>query len=88
MKLTEINHELGQLFPGTRTTLYAQEAAVIRMFSDDTYGLEIQREVAKSLEKKGLVEWMPPKFGTTLYGLTEKGRRIHSALSDKGSTKP
>lgn len=46
----------------------------LKMFSPDTYGLELPHSIAKTLEIKGLVEWVPPKFGTTLYAITDKGR--------------
>lgn len=51
----------------------------LRMFSPDTYGLEIPYSIAKTLEIKGLVEWMPPKFGTTLWAITPKGRAAVSS---------
>jgi hypothetical protein len=46
----------------------------LKIFGPDTYGLEIPHSIAKTLEIKGLVEWVPPKFGTTLYAITNKGR--------------
>jgi hypothetical protein len=44
------------------------------MYGPDTYGLEIPYSIAKTLEIKGLVEWIPPQFGTRLWAITPKGR--------------
>lgn len=49
--------------------------AYLAMFSENTYGLEIPRELASYMQKCGYVEWVPPKFGTTLYAITEEGRK-------------
>jgi hypothetical protein len=53
----------------------------LKMFSPSTYGLEIPRSIAKPMEADGLIEWVPPKFGTTLYAITAKGTR--AALKSK-----
>lgn len=50
----------------------------LKMFEPDTYGLVLPFSIAKTLEVKGLVEWVPPKFGTTLYAITDKGKRAVS----------
>lgn len=47
----------------------------LRAFAPQTYGLSIPHSIAKTMEIKGLIEWMPPKFGTTLYAITDKGRK-------------
>jgi hypothetical protein len=54
----------------------------LKMYGPDTYGLSIPHSIAKTLEIKGLVEWVPPKFGTTLYAITEKGRAALAAGHD------
>ncbi len=46
----------------------------LRMFGPDTYGLSIERDLAKYMERQGWIEWVPPKFGTTLWAITEAGR--------------
>lgn len=46
----------------------------LKMYGPNTYGLEIPYSIAKTLEIKGLVEWMPPQFGTRLWAITDKGR--------------
>ena len=46
----------------------------LRAFSPDSYGMSIPYSIAKTMEIKGLIEWVPPKFGTALYAITEKGR--------------
>ena len=48
----------------------------LKMFSPDTYGMNIPYSIAKTLEIKGLVEWVPPKFGTQLWAITDKGRKV------------
>lgn len=53
----------------------------LKAFGPDTYGLSMPYSIAKTLEIKGLVEWVPPKFGATLYAITDKGKRaVHEAL--------
>lgn len=47
----------------------------LKMFTPDTYGLNLPYSIAKTLEIKGLVEWVPPKFGTQLWQITDKGRK-------------
>lgn len=49
--------------------------AYLRCFSNSTYGLEIPRDTAREMEREGLIEWVPPKFGTTLWAITAKGRQ-------------
>ena len=57
----------------------------LRLFGPDTYGLEIPRELAQYMEKRGWVTWKPPKFATTLYAITDAGR---SALAEHEGAKP
>lgn len=54
--------------------LSATNLSYLRMFSPDTYGLNLPYSIAKTLEIKGLVKWVPPKFGTQLWAITDKGR--------------
>lgn len=51
------------------------QLSYLKMYSPETYGLEIPYSIAKTLEIKGLVEWIPPQFGTRLWAITEKGRK-------------
>jgi len=53
--------------------------AYLRMFSPDTYGISLPYSIAKTLEIKGLIEWMPPKFGTQLWAITAKGKEAVSS---------
>ncbi len=46
----------------------------LEMYLPGTYGLNFPHSIAKTLEIKGLIEWVPPKFGTQLYAITQKGR--------------
>jgi hypothetical protein len=48
--------------------------AYLKMFGPDTYGIALPYSIAKTLEIKGLVEWMPPKFGSALWAITPKGK--------------
>ena len=50
------------------------QLSYLKMYGPDTYGLEIPYSIAKTLEIKGLVEWIPPQFGTRLWAITKKGR--------------
>jgi len=44
------------------------------------YGMNLPRLIAKSLEAKGFVEWLPPsQWSGTIYGITDAGR---AALKD------
>jgi hypothetical protein len=52
--------------------------AYLKMFKPDTYGINLPYSIAKTLEIKGLVEWMPPKFGSQMWAITEKGRKAVS----------
>jgi hypothetical protein len=55
--------------------LTKDELAFLRMFTPSTYGINLPRDVAKSLEKKGLVEWVPyTSWSGTIYGITDAGR--------------
>lgn len=55
------------------------ERAHLEMFDDNTYGMSIPRELAKAMEAKGWVSWVPPKFGTTLWNITDAGRAALAA---------
>lgn len=57
----------------------------LKMFTPDTYGLNIPYSIAKTLEIKGLVEWMPPKFGTQLWAITDKGKLAVTSAFNKGN---
>lgn len=56
----------------------------LKMYSANTHGLEIPYSIAKTLEIKGLIEWIPPQFGTKLWAITAKGRSA-VASQDRGS---
>ena len=46
----------------------------LKMYGPNTCGLEIPYSIAKTLEIKGFVEWIPPQFGTRLWAITAKGK--------------
>ena len=48
--------------------------AYLRLFGPDTYGLSIPHDLAVHMEQRGWVAWVPPKFCTTLYEITDAGR--------------
>lgn len=51
--------------------------AYLKLFEPNTYGVEIPRQLAKKMEAKGWVEWVPPVFGNTpIYAITDLGRKI------------
>lgn len=55
-------------------TLSSDEIAALKLYTIDTYGINLDRGVAKSLEAKGLVQWLPPsQWSGTIYGLTKAG---------------
>lgn len=45
----------------------------LKLFGPDTYGISIPHELALYMEQRGWIEWMPPKFGATLYAITDAG---------------
>lgn len=62
-----------------RRELSADEIAHLRLYEPATYGIALPRALAKSLEAKGFVEWLPPTgWSGTIWGITGAGR---SALS-------
>lgn len=46
----------------------------LRMFGPQTYAVNLPHSIAKTLEIKGLVEWVPPQFGAQMWAITDKGR--------------
>ena len=48
--------------------------AYLKMYSPDTIGLQLPYSIAKTLEIKGLVEWIPPQLGTQMWAITAKGK--------------
>jgi hypothetical protein len=57
-------------------TLTADERAYLTLYTPKTHGVELPRDLAKSMEAKGWVEWVPPMFGSSrLYSITEAGRQ-------------
>lgn len=48
--------------------------AVLACYGPKTYGMTItDRSLARHMEDRGLVEWVPPKFGSQLYMITQAG---------------
>ena len=54
--------------------LYTRALSYLRLFGPETYGIHIPHDLAVFMEQRGWVEWQPPKFGTTLYAITDAGR--------------
>lgn len=48
----------------------------LKAFGQDTYGINIPYSIAKTMEIKGLIEWVPPKFGACHWAITDKGRKV------------
>jgi len=53
--------------------LTAKERSALSCFGPQTYSVFLDRKVADSLERKGLVTWVPPMFGGISWRLTEAG---------------
>jgi hypothetical protein len=49
-------------------TLTADERAYLMLYTPRTHGVELPRDLAKSMEAKGWVEWVPPMFGSSRLG--------------------
>ena len=52
-----------------------QHLRTLRLYSPNTYGIALNYDEAKELEAQGLVEWVPPVFGSTQWAITEKGKQ-------------
>lgn len=52
----------------------ALQGAYLKMSAPETYGINIPHEIAKKMERRRLIEWVPAKFGSTLYAITDAGR--------------
>lgn len=63
------------------------QLSYLRMFEPGTYGINLPYSIAKTLEIKGLVQWVPPKFGTQLWAITDKGREAVSKTPLKSEGK-
>jgi hypothetical protein len=46
-------------------TLTPDERAYLELYTPRTHGVELPRDLAKSMEAKGWVEWVPPMFGSS-----------------------
>jgi hypothetical protein len=54
----------------------ADERAYLKLYTPRTHGVELPRDLAKSMEAKGWVEWVPTMFGSSrLYSITEAGKQ-------------
>ena len=51
-----------------------EEFAYLGILDPDAYGTSLPRELAHKMRDRGWVEWRPPKFGTTLWAITAKGK--------------
>jgi hypothetical protein len=60
----------------TARRLTVKQVEMLKMFGPNTYGIALApNRDRRSLEMRGLIEWVPPKFGTPLYGITLAGRK-------------
>lgn len=50
------------------------QLAYLKMYTPETIGLQLPYSIAKTLEIKGLVEWIPPQLGTQMWAITAKGK--------------
>jgi len=68
--------------------LTADERAYLMLYTPRTHGVELPRDLAKSMEAKGWVEWVPQMFGSSrLYSITAAGKQAlerDRALAPKG----
>ena len=56
------------------TDITESEWAFLVLFGEFTHGINMPSKIAVALEEKGMIEWLPPLFGTTLYQITDAGR--------------
>ncbi len=54
--------------------LNASQWKILMLYSSQTYGIALSKEEAIPLIEFGLIEWVPPKFSTMMYGITKKGQ--------------
>lgn len=62
-------------------TLSETHLGYLKMFSPNTIGLNLPYSIAKTLEVKGLVEWIPDQLGSRMWAITDKGRAAVQAVS-------
>lgn len=61
--------------------LSPEELSALRMFQPQTYAINLDRPVGKSLAEKGLVEWVPPVWGNSPnWAITDAGRETLTKL--------
>jgi hypothetical protein len=54
----------------------ADERTYLLLFRGRTHSVELPPDLAKGMEAKGWVEWVPPMFGCSrLYAITEAGKQ-------------
>lgn len=61
---------------GTKRKISETHLGYLKMFGPSTIGINLPYSIAKTLEVKGLVEWIPPQLGTHLWAITDKGRAL------------
>ena len=55
--------------------------AYLRVYTPQTYGMNLPREISTELLAAGLVEWLPPTaWSGAIYGLTEAGKAFVEGL--------
>jgi hypothetical protein len=64
----------------TKMMMTDEQLAILRLYTDSTYGIALGPKDAKILEGMGLVQWVPPKFGTTQYAITDKGKQVRDSV--------
>lgn len=46
----------------------------LKMYGPNTIGINLPYSIGKTLEVKGLVEWIPDQLGSKMWAITDKGR--------------
>lgn len=54
----------------------------LKLFTPTTVCVNLPYGIAKTLEIKGLVEWMPPQLGAKMWAITNAGRKALAAEKD------
>jgi hypothetical protein len=62
--------------------LTTAQAARLLMYGPDTYAISFRRAETRTLEERGLVEWVPAVFGSGVdWRITDLGRAVAAALA-------
>lgn len=59
------------------------EKEYLKLFTPTTHGVEIPPRIAAPMEAKGWIRWLPPVFGTKMWGITDVGRAALNSIKDE-----